>query len=171
MNASHIYAEGNWLVHSYYGIGQIKGIEVKDISGASVDYFRIQTTDSTYWVPVDRMDSEKMRPVSTLEEFRLTIAILQRPPKEMSPDHQVRKTRIQRVQHQNMPEDIARLIRDLRARQRNKGKYNLDENNVIRTLKQRLVNEWSIVAGKSEEEIASSLDALLDQKQLSEETI
>ncbi len=117
------------------------------------------------------MESEKIRPVSTLGEFRLAIAMLQRPPKEMSPDHQVRKTRIQRVQHQNMPEDIARLIRDLRARQRNKGKYNLDENNVIRTLKQRLVDEWSIVAGKSEEEIASTLDALLDQKQLSEETI
>ena len=169
MNASHIYAEEDWLAHSYYGIGQIKGIEVKNISGASVDYFRIQTTGSTFWVPVDRMDSEKMRPVSTLEEFRLAIAILQRPPKEMSPDHQVRKTRIQRVQLQNTLEDIARLIRDLRARQRDRGKYNLGENNAVRTFKQRLVDEWSVVTGKNVESVTSSLDTLLDHLQLLEE--
>jgi RNA polymerase-interacting CarD/CdnL/TRCF family regulator len=141
MNASHIYAVEDWLAHTYYGIGQIKGIEVKDISGASVDYFRIQTSDSTFWVPVDRMDSEKMRPVTTLEEFGLVIAILQRPPKAMSADHKVRKTHMEHVQEQNMPEEMARLMRDLRARQRDKGKYSLDENNVVRTLKQRLADE------------------------------
>jgi len=165
MNASHIYAEEDWLAHSYYGIGQIKGIEAKGISGASVDYFRIQTTDSTFWVPVDQMDSEKMRPVSTLAEIQLAIAILQRPPQEMSPDHKVRKTRIQRVQLQNTLEDIARLIRDLRARQRDKGKYNLDENNAVRTLRQRLVDEWSVITGKNAENFTSSLDALLDHQQ------
>jgi RNA polymerase-interacting CarD/CdnL/TRCF family regulator len=165
MNASHIYAEGDWLAHSDYGIGQIKGIEVKDISGASVDYFRIQTTDSTIWVPVNRMDSEKIRPLSTLEEFRLVIAILQRPPREMSTDHQVRKTRIQRVQLQNMPEDIARLIRDLRARQRDMGKYNLNENDAVRILRQRLVDEWSVITGKNVESVTSSLDALLGHQQ------
>ena len=162
MNASHIYAVEDWLAHSYYGIGQIKGIEIKDISGASVDYFRIQTTDSTFWVPVDRMDNEKIRPVSTLEEFHLVIAILQRPPREMSRDHQARKNRIQRVQYQNMPADIARLIRDLRARQRDKGQYNLDENNAVRILRQRLADEWSVISGKNIEDVTSSLDALLD---------
>ena len=111
------------------------------------------------------MASEKIRPVSTLEEFRLVIAILQRPPKEMSTDHKVRKTRIQRVQHQNMPQEIARLIRDLRARQRDKGKYSLDENNVVRILRQRLADEWSVITGKNVENVTSRLDALLDHQQ------
>ncbi len=165
MNASHIYAVEDWLAHSYYGIGKIKGIEVKDISGASVDYFRIQTTDSTYWVPVNRMDSEKMRPVSTLAEFRLVIAILQRPPKAMSADHKVRKTYMERVQNQNLPEEMARLMRDLRARQRDKGVFQLDENNAIRTLKQRLADEWSVITGETIENATSNLDALLDHQQ------
>ena len=165
MNLSLIYSEEDWLAHSYYGIGQIKGIEAKGISGASVDYFRIQTSDSTFWVPVDRMASEKIRPVSTLEEFHLAIAILQRPPKEMSPDHKVRKTRIQRVQLQNTLEDIARLIRDLRARQRDKGKYSLNENDAVRTLRQRLADEWSVITGKNVKNVTSSIDALLDHQQ------
>jgi RNA polymerase-interacting CarD/CdnL/TRCF family regulator len=168
MNASHSYAVEDWLAHTCYGIGQVKGIEAKEISGARVDYFRIQTSDSTFWVPVDRMDSEEIRPVSTLEEFDLAIAILQRPPKEMSPDHQARKARIARVQHQNMPEEMARLIRDLRARQRDKGNFSLDENKAVRTLKQRLADEWSVITGKNEEDISSSLDALINQQQLEE---
>ena len=169
MESSLTYSEEDWLVHSYYGIGQIKGTEVIGLSGEDLNYYRIQAADCTYWVPVDQMNSEKMRPVSSLEEIRLAIAILQRPPKEMSPDHNTRQKRIRRVQLRNLPEDNARLIRDLRARQRDKGKYNLDENSIIRVLKQRLVEEWSIITGKNEEELTSSLDALLDYQQLSEE--
>jgi len=162
MKASQVYSEGEWLVHSVFGIGQIMGIEVKNISGANIDYFRIQTFNSTYWVPVNRVDSEKMRPVATLEEFARAIAILQRPPKAMSADHKVRKTHMERVQEQNMPEEMARLMRDLRARQRDKGVYHLDENNAIRTLKQRLADEWSVISGETIENATSRLDALLD---------
>jgi CarD family transcriptional regulator len=162
MKASQVYSEGDWLVHSVFGIGQIKGIEEKNISGANSVYFRIQTFNSTYWVPVDRVDSEKVRPVATLEEFELAIAILQRPPKAMPADHKVRKTHMERVQEQNMPQEMARLMRDLRARQRDKGVYHLDENNAIRTLKQRLADEWSVITGETIENATSNLDALLD---------
>ena len=165
MKAVHVYSKGDWLVHSVFGIGQIQGIEVKNISGANSDYFRIQTFNSTYWVPVDRVDSEKMRPVATLEEFGLAIAILERPPRAMSADHKVRKTHMERVQEQNMPQEMARLIRDLRARQRDKGVFHLDENNAIRTLKQRLAYEWSVITGETVENATSNLDSLLDHQQ------
>ena len=164
MKASHVYSEGDWLAHSAFGIGQIKGIEAKNISGTNTDYFRIQTFNSTYWVPVDRVNSDKMRPVATLEEFGLVIAILQRPPKAMSADHKVRKTHMERVQEQNMPEEMARLMRALRARQREKGVYHLDENNAIRTLRQRLADEWSVITGETIENATSNLDALLDHQ-------
>ncbi|MFN2245857.1 MAG: hypothetical protein ACK2U4_01970, partial [Candidatus Promineifilaceae bacterium] len=82
--------------------------------------------------------------------------------KAMSADHKVRKTHMERVQNQNMPEEMARLMRDLRARQRDKGVYHLDENNAIRTLKQRLADEWSVISGETIENATSRLDALLD---------
>ncbi len=164
MEPPHVYSEEDWLAHSSYGIGQIKGIEVKSISGAQVRYFRIQTTESTYWVPVDQMESEKMRPISTPEDIQLVIAILQRPPREMSSDHKIRKNRIQSVQLENTLEETARLIRDMRARQLDKGKYNMDENSVIRTLKQRLVEEWSIIMGNETESVAKRLDMLLVER-------
>ena len=66
---------------------------------------------------------------------------------------------------QNTPTETARLIRDLRARHDDKGKYNLEETSAMRVLKQRLVEEWSIVSGKNSEKIASRLDKLLDHHQ------
>lgn len=165
MAATHQFSEKEYMVHAHFGIGQIKGIESKEVSGEKTNYYRIQTTDSTFWVPVDQMDNEIMRPLSSPEEIELVIAILERPPQEMSPDHNLRKHRIRTVQRGNTPEEIARLLRDLRARQRDKGKYNLDENSTIRTLKQRLIEEWSMVTGKKAELIAAQLDDLLNNHQ------
>ena len=171
MESSHDYSKEDWLVHAHYGIGQVRGIEVKGISGDDVEYYRIKTNDCTFWMPVEKIDSQLVRPVSSIEEIRGVIAILQRPPKEMSPDHYVRKNRIRSVQRQNEHEELARLVRDLQARQRDQGKYNLDEYKVIQTLKQRLVEEWSVVTGKDEKQIASSIDELINHQQLSEEVI
>jgi RNA polymerase-interacting CarD/CdnL/TRCF family regulator len=171
MDSSRAYSKEDWLVHAHYGTGQIKDIEVKRISGENVRYFRIQANDCTYWMPVTKMDRLIIRPISSLEEIRLVVVILQRPPKEMSPDHNMRKNRIRSVQLQNVPEDIARLVRDLQARRRDKGKYNTDEYKIIRTLKQRLVDEWSIVTGENENKVKSNLDALINRQHLPEDII
>ena len=78
------YSTGDWIVHAYYGIGQIKGVEVKCISGEESRYYKIQATGSTYWMPVDQMDSEALRPLATSEEMQQAIDVLQEPPMEMS---------------------------------------------------------------------------------------
>ena len=156
------YSKGDWIVHSHYGIGQIKGIDKKGISGEETRYYRIQTTDSTFWMPVDQMDSEILRPLSSPAEIQKAVAALQKPAKEMSSNYKTRQSRIRDVQDRNTPRAIARLIRDLRARQREKGALNKTERSAFRTLKQRLVEEWAIVTDAKSEKIASKLDNLLN---------
>lgn len=170
MTSSHSYSEEDWIVHAHYGIGQIKGIEVKGISGEDVRYYRIRTVDSTYWIPLDQMENDVLRPLSSSEEVQLAMAVLQRPPKEMATDHNSRKSRIKRVHQQNSLEDIARLIRDLRGRQRDRGELNLEETSAMRTLKQRMVEELSLVTGKKSENVESTLDDLLDHGAFSAES-
>jgi CarD family transcriptional regulator len=162
MEESRTYSKGDWIVHSYYGIGQIKGIDVKGISGEDARYYRIRTTDSAFWMPVDRMDSEILRPLATPEEIENAIDALRKPPKTMSSNFKTRQSRIQRAQNRNTPKAIARLIRDLRGRQRDKGPLNGTELSAFRALKQRLVQEWAIVMGTETEKVASRLDNLLD---------
>ena len=162
MEESHVYLEGEWIVHSHFGVGQIKGIEVKSISGGNTRYYRIKTADSTFWVPLDQMDSEVLRPLSTPEEIQHAIATLQNPPKEMSSNTKIRQSRIQSVRIGNTPGAIARLIRDLRARKRVKGILYSSERSAFRSLSERLVQEWAIVTDTKTEVIASELDSLLE---------
>ncbi len=164
------YSKGDWIVHSYYGIGVIKGVEVKSISGEESRYYRIQATDSTYWMPVDQMDNEALRPIATSEEMQQAIDVLQKPPREMSSNQNVRKSRIRRVQLQNDPEAVARLVRDLRARRKEKGTLNQNERSAFSVLKQQLIEEWAIVSGLNSETVTSELEALLNQQQLSEQS-
>ncbi len=165
MEESYIYSQGDWIVHSQYGIGKIKGVDVKDISGEKTDYYRIETSNSTFWMPVDQMDSDLLRPLSTPDEIQQAIVTLQKPAKEMSSNYKMRQNRIQTAQNRNTPKAIAQLIRDLRARQRDKGILNSSERSAFRNFKQRLVEEWVIVTGKKTEKIESKLDDLLNPNQ------
>lgn len=165
MASSHEYSVKDWLVHSAFGIGQIIGVEEKSISGTNVRYFRVRATNSTFWIPIDRMDGQELRPLSNAAEIEKVIAILLRPPKAMSPNHQLRRNEIQRVLLLRSPIDSARLIRDLRARQRERGGLNLEELNAMRSLKERLVEEWVLVTGEQAEAVASEIDDLLDSPQ------
>ncbi len=162
MEETHSYSTGDWIVHSHYGVGQIKGIEVKSISGKETRYYKIETTNSTFWVPVDQMDSDILRPLSTPEEIEQAIATLERPAREMSPNYKMRQINILGAQVSNTPTAIARILRDLRARRRKKGVLNSDERSAFRNLKQRLIEEWVIVTGAKEEIVMTRLNHLLD---------
>jgi RNA polymerase-interacting CarD/CdnL/TRCF family regulator len=161
MDESREYSKGDWIVHARYGVGQIKGIEEKCISGEGKRYCRIQASNSTFWMPVDQMDSEVLRPLSTLEEFREDMAVLHKPPKEMSSNYKARQSRIRQVWTRNSPKAIARLIRDLRARRRKKKGLNGTERKAFDVLKQRLIEEWAILVGVETNVVSSGLNDLL----------
>ena len=165
MEEAHAYSDGDWIVHSRYGSGQIKDVEVKNISGEETRYYRIKTTDSIFWMPVDQMDSDLLRPLSTPEEIHQAIATLQEPPEEMSANYKIRQIRIQDAQTSNTPRAIAQIIRDLRAYRRKKEALNSTERSAFRSLKQRLVEEWAIVTGIKTEKAASNLEDLLNPHQ------
>lgn len=161
MQELQVYSEGDWIVHAHYGMGQIKDIEVKGISGEEKDYFRVETTNSTFWMPVEQEDSELVRPVSTFEEIQEAVAVLKNDPREMSSNYKTRQSRIQEAKARNTPKTIARLIRDLRARKRAKGMLNGNERSAFNSLKQRLTEEWAIVAGVKTKQVEATLNNLL----------
>ncbi len=166
MKEAHTYSDGDWIVHSRFGIGQIKDIEVKNISGEETRYYRIKTTDSIFWMPVDKMDSDLLRPLSSPEEIHLAIATLQEPAEEMSSNYKIRQIRIQDAQTHNTPKATAQIIRDLRAYRRKKDALNSTERSAFRSLKQRLVEEWAIVLDIKTETAALKLETLLNPHQI-----
>lgn len=162
METAQEYQKGDWVVHAYYGVGQIKKIERKAISGEETDYYRIKTADSVYWMPVEQIDSDVLRPLSDRQEMKRAIDALQKPAEEMSSNYKVRQSRIKEVRSRNSPRAIARLVRDLRARRREKGILNSTERSAFRKLKQRLAYEWAVVKGGDPDEVAIELERMLD---------
>jgi RNA polymerase-interacting CarD/CdnL/TRCF family regulator len=161
MEAQRSFKEGDWVVHAYYGVGRIEGTEEKDISGEKTSYFRIKTADSTYWMPVEQMNNELVRPLSSAGAFSEAVAALESPPREMSSNHRTRRSRIQEVRLDNSPQAIAGLIRDLRARKVAKNGLHLKERKALDTFKTRMAQEWAVVAGTRTEKVLRRIEYLL----------
>ncbi len=163
------YAIGDWIVHANYGVGELKDIEVKCISGEEKRYYRVEAADSTFWIPFDQMDSELLRPLCSEEEIQEAIVTLQKPAEELPANLKSRQSHIRDLVHRNTPRAIARLIRDLQGLKRKKGVLNNTESNAFRTILQRFAREWAVVTGVSSDTTMSNLEKLLHPRQSSED--
>jgi CarD family transcriptional regulator len=135
--------EGNWIVHKRYGIGQIQGVEAKNISGEPVDYYRVETHNSIVWLPVADLNKDAFRALASPEEFEEAVEILHRPPRQMDTNFNSRQKRIREVMAKNSLRAIARLVRDLWYRQTGRTLSNT-EHRALRRFMQRLTAEWSV---------------------------
>ena len=138
------YRKGEWIVHQSYGVGQIQGIVTRQISGEETRYYhlKIEATSSQVWIPIDKLDDDS-RPLTRPEKFAKALAILERPPRPMASQLNQRIKRIADVRAQNSPVSLARLLRDLWARQKERGALSQTETNALRRITQRFLGEWA----------------------------
>ena len=165
MELQATHSNGDWLVHQYYGVGQLKGKETKYIGGEENTYFRLEMENkSTIFIPEDRLNSEWFRPVAsdnTLEEVK---EILSRPPKKMAQSFITRKSLIKQVMTENSMVNIARTVRDLTGRRKRRRTLSKTEDSALRNLKDRLLAEWVVVTGLDEDEAKLKLKELLSEE-------
>jgi RNA polymerase-interacting CarD/CdnL/TRCF family regulator len=155
------YDTGEWLMHTHFGAGQVLGTETKHVSGEEKTYYKIETANSTLWMPVDGLDESKIRPLSLSNDFQIAIHELTSPPEEMDPNVNERKKRIADVKSANIPQLTARLVRDLWDKQREAGTLYDWEREAWRSLSSRLVQEWALCEEISAEEARHRLNQLL----------
>ncbi len=161
MKHSSNYQNGDWIVHKHYGIGQIRGVEEKAISGQPVPYFRVKSERSTFWVPVeDSIQAEYIRPIASAEDCQRVVEVLQRPARLMADDFRKRQRYISEVEKGDSLVDVARLVRDLWARREDRT-LNGTEHQALRDLKERLLEEWSASIGIDKDECKGRMHSLL----------
>jgi RNA polymerase-interacting CarD/CdnL/TRCF family regulator len=160
----HAYSQGDWIVHRYYGIGQVKGIDRKHISGKMAECYRVKTQDSVFWVPVEKIDVCRVRPLSSPSDIRKASKILGKPPQEMKPDYKQRQYRIKDVRSDGSLMSICRLIRDLSAMQVEKS-ISQNESRALDVFEKRLLVEWSVSADVTVEDAGRQLRDLLEKGQ------
>jgi len=161
---TQIFGKGDWVVHNRYGAGQVCGTEVKCISGKEANYYRIETSNSTLWVPVDQFSHDTFRPVASRSEFKQVLSILKRPPRIMNANFKMRHSRIQKVQSENSLQAIARLVRDLWARQSEKSLSDTEQR-ALRRFTEHLLAEWAVCMKLEIDDARQQLHHILEENQ------
>ena len=162
MTETGSYTSGDWIVHPSYGIGQIRKIEIKHISGHDKRYFKIQTSNSLYWIPVEDISDELVRALSTPDDVEHALTVLQTAPTELSSNMKVRQNDIQRARAANTLSATAQIVRDLHALRKSTRTQGVIERTAYNALKQQLVEEWAFVMGLRPEQVLSQIDGLLN---------
>lgn len=156
------FSKGEWIVHHYYGVGQVRGLETKTLDGEEAKYYKVKTRNSMFWVPVEGDDSSRLRPLSSPKEIKKVIRLLKGQPKSMDSDHIQRKKLIREVNSDGSLADTACLIRDLSARQKSK-RLNPTEEDALKRFRDRLLREWAVCMELEPEEAKSAFQECLKQ--------
>ena len=105
-----IYSSGDWIVHRHHGVGQIKGTEVMNIGGSKSEYYKVQTDDSTFWLPLEKLDADLLRPLSSPAEMQEALDVIGLSPQEMNANPTDRKIQISKIKPNNSPVAIAARV-------------------------------------------------------------
>jgi RNA polymerase-interacting CarD/CdnL/TRCF family regulator len=151
---------GDWVVHVNYGVGQVKDLEKKRISGKDTLYYRVKGQSGTFWFPVKNADNERIRPVVSKRRLQKAIRALGDRPQKMDESHKKRQTRIKEVRSEGSLVSTACLVRDLSYSEAEK-ELSVTEQNALEELKKSLVMEWSVVSKIEPEEVRTRLDQKL----------
>ena len=156
------YALHDWIVHRSYGVGQVIKIEVKPIHGESTECYRVETRNGVYWLPLNSLDTPRIRPVATPERLEQAVQELQISDLTLDPDRFYWKERIQKVKENGDLVAISRLVRDL-SLLRTQRRLNQTEETALSALTERLLREWSACAHKDIERLRTRFHQTLQE--------
>lgn len=164
MDTNMPYSIDDWIVHSYYGVGQIERIEVKPIHGKDTQCFKVRTKDSTFWFPTTDDDNPRIRPVGSKDIIHKVVKSLRRKSNKLDTDRRYWKKRIDEVQSNGDLLSISLFIRDLSAHQVLRD-LNQTEADTLEHYKERLLREWASITQEQVEKLRSKLQAYIQESQ------
>ena len=156
------FSKGDWIVHLHYGVGQVKNIERKQIADEKSSYYRVETAISTFWVPVESPDAERVRSVASKYLMRKALGIMREKPNVMADDHNERKRQINEAMTQISLNTSAAFIRDISAHQMVK-KLNPSEEKALDQFAQNLILEWSISMDMDIEKVRDKFQGIVQE--------
>lgn len=158
----NILKTGEWLVHRQYGVGQIKGIETKNIGGKTGEYFRVGISTGVYWLPNQQLP-EYVRFISSEYNLLKALRAMSEKPNVLSKNYKIRNKEV--ADRANGATLLAKgeLVRDLNARKYIEGvNTSIMDERQLTTLHQQFLREMSVILDISMDEAAARVNKALD---------
>jgi len=149
---------GCWVVHALHGLGQVTGVDTKEISGKKQQFYVVKTDQITYWLPVEDRDTQRIRPMATKESFQNALDLISSEPQKLDENFRRRLTYIKDQINEGSLQAKAGLIRDIHARDVQKD-IHINEKKILENLISQFLEEWIESTG---------LDAKSARQQLNE---
>lgn len=154
--------QGDWIVHTYYGIGQITNVVTRTIGEEKAKYYRVDARNSTFYIPVDNPINDRIRPLSSEYKLRKAKKILRSEPEELPENHNDRRKYISEFSGNSEMDISAQILRDLHHRKQAHG-LNDYEQRILDSTEKMFIREWAIIQEISEDQAQEKLDQIYDE--------
>jgi RNA polymerase-interacting CarD/CdnL/TRCF family regulator len=157
------FHEGDTVMHWTYGLGQILGLEERDLFGSKNLYYAVRVHDLTIWVPSDSELQHRLRAPTTKAGFQELLAILSNPGEPLPDDRRERRARLLETIGESSTQSLCRIISGLHAYQKIRP-LNDSDKSILKQSRSALLGEWeyvhSITAAQAEHELSHLLAAV-----------
>ena len=160
MTLNNTFTKGDWIVHHRYGIGRIRRTEQKVLSKNKAKYFRVETEESVFWVPVEEELNGRIRPLSSPSQLREALNSFKKPAGKMASNYKQRRQRINEAIANNSLLMRCKLLRDLSAMKETKS-LTENEKQIFGFFQNLLLQEWSLCVDLSIKEVRCQFQQLL----------
>jgi CarD family transcriptional regulator len=152
---------GDRVVHPVHGVGIIKTFSKQLLSGEKAhEYYQVTTGTATVWVPINAEGFAGLRKIAPKESLNECRRLLRGRPVPLDQDRQLRQLEIaKRLKGRLLPE-LCEMVRDLRARSRQKP-LGITEDNLLRKIYKALCDEWAAVDGVTNQTALHEIESLL----------
>lgn len=154
------YQVGDRIVHSFYGVGEITGIVERVLGDKTMEYYRVEAQNSVYYVPVEKADNNRVRPLISEKALQEVLEILEAGPNEMADDYKKRRKRIKNVRSSGDLQMMAKLIRDMYFR-RHVDKLTDAESRALDKIEERMVQEWATCMDINPAQARQDMEAMI----------
>lgn len=152
---------GDLVVHHSFGVGTIASIEGMNFNGKEPkQFYRVEFSRTTVWVPVDKMDARGLRPITPKSELYRFQALLKSAPVLMDTDFRSRQNEIENRVESGSFQALCEIVRDLSALSFVKPLSNT-ERSIYNQARSSLASEWSVTSEMAVDKALEEIDRYL----------
>jgi len=158
-----VYAEGDWIVHAHYGVGQVRETEKKELDGERQTFQRVKTFEGEYWLAVAGANVEYIRPIASEYQINRALTMVRQIPESLPENHTERSKVITEAIRDSSLYTKACMIRDLNGREQ-AARLNFAEEDALEKMKKQFLDEWSVIKNADREVLEKKLDQALNTR-------
>jgi RNA polymerase-interacting CarD/CdnL/TRCF family regulator len=154
--------QGDWIIHSRYGLGQVIGVEEKTLEDCKLPYYNVKTDTFSYWLSSSNLESGRIRRIARSEEFNKALNLISAEPVLLDENFRTRMQSINDLIAENSILSKAQLIRDMHARNVRKD-IHANERGILDMQKDQFIEEFMISCQIPEKTARDQIRAALEK--------